>query len=287
VSAQGTSASGDLREIGGPQMFGGSLRRFWTLVWLSSVAEFRLMYVGSVLGSMLGYGWALARPLLTFGIIYLVFSHVLRVGGTVPFYLSMLLLNLTLYFVLADTSNRAVRAFVAREGVLRKMNFPQAAIPFSIVLTGVFTFALNLIVVFGIILAVGTPPRWSWLLLPLLWLAMLVFCAAVAVLLSTLFVRFRDTAQIWAVALLGLFYFSPIMYPVELVPERYDWILVLNPIAPIFEQMRVWAVDPSGPTPMSVADGLGLVVPVILFVTLCVSAAIVMRGRVATMAEEL
>jgi ABC-2 type transport system permease protein len=281
------AATDDLHEIRGPRVFGTSLRRFWTLVWLSSVAEFKLMYVGSAFGSILGYAWALARPLLTFAIIYIVFSQILRVGSTVPFYAAMLMFNLHLYFFLADTSNRAVQAFVSREGVLRKMDFPHAVIPFSIVLTGIFTFALNLIVVFGIVIAVGTPPRSTWLLLPLLWLLMLVFCTAIAVLLSTLFVRFRDIAQIWAVGLLLLFYFSPVMYPVELVPDGYQWVLVLNPIAPIFEQMRVWAVDPAGETATQIAGGLGLVGPAILFLAVCVSATILMARRTPTMAEDL
>src|SRR4051794_18330399 len=156
----GNAASSELREISGPTIFGADLKRFWTLVWLSSVAEFKLMYVGSVFGSILGYLWGLARPLLTFAVIYVVFSKVLGVGASVPFYGAMLLFNLTLFFLLADTGGRAIQSFVASEGVLRKMEFPRAVIPFSIVLTGVFTFALNLVAVLGLVLAVGTPVLW-------------------------------------------------------------------------------------------------------------------------------
>jgi ABC-2 type transport system permease protein len=269
-------------------VFGTSPKRFWNLVWLNSVAEFKLMYVGSALGSALGYAWGLARPLLIFAIVYIVFSQVLGVGDTVPFYAAMLLLNLSVFFFLADTSDRAIQSLVASEGVLRKMQFPRAAIPLSITLTGLFTFGLNLIAAFGLVLAVGTPPLWTWLLLPLLWFAMLVFVTAVAVMLSTLFVRFRDISQIWTVASAMLFYFSPVMYPVELVPEKFDWLLIVNPVAPIFEQMRVWSVDPSGPTPLEVTgDAWGLVGPLIVFVITCAAAVVLMRQRARTMAEEL
>ena len=204
------------------------------------------MYVGTFLGSVLGYAWALARPLLTFAVIYVVFSELLGVGGPVPNYAAMLLFNLTLFFFLADTSNRAIQSYVASEGVLRKTEFPRAVTPLSVVLTGLFTFALNLVAIFVLVLLVGTPPLWTWLLLPLLWLAMLIFMTAVSIMLASLFVRFRDIAQIWAVVSMMLFYFSPIMYPVELIPPDYNWLLIINPIAPIFEQMRIWAVDPSG-----------------------------------------
>ena len=75
-----------------------------------------------------------------------------------------------------------------------------------------------MIAVFALVLATGTPPLWTWLLLPLLWAVMLVFVAAIAILLSTLFVRFRDVSQIWSVISLMLLYFSPIMYPVGSFP---------------------------------------------------------------------
>ena len=281
-------ATRELPEAPGPQAFGGNRRRFWTLVWLSSVAEFKLMYVGSALGSVLGYLWAVARPLLTFLTLYFVFSRVFRVGDITPNYASMLLFNLSMFFLLSETSNRAMRSYVAREGILRKMNFPHAVIPLSIVLTGVFTFVLNLFVVFGIVIGVGTPVQSTWLLLPLLWLLMLVFAAAMAVILSTVYVRFRDMEQIWGVGLLMLFYLSPIMYPVELIPDGFRWLLVINPIAPIFEQNRVWAVDPAGETAWgAVGNGLGLIGPAVIFVAICGCAALLVARRTRTVAEDL
>lgn len=277
-----------LHQVGGPRVFGTSPKRFWNLVWLSAVAEFKLIYVGSALGSVLGYLWALARPLLTFAIIYIVFSKVLGIGATLPHYAAMLLLNLTLFLFFAETAGRATQAFVANEGVLRRTQFPRAVVPFSIVLSGLFTFALNLIAVFGIVLAVGTPPLWTWFLFPVLWLAMLVITLAFSVMLSTLFVRFRDVAQIWLVLSTVLFYSSPIMYPVEQVPSNFHWMLIINPLAPLFEQMRVWAVEPSAPTALEATGNVwGLLGPALVFVAVCAYATVLIRRRARTMAEDL
>ena len=288
MNSEAAAAADGMQPIPGPRAFGSSLRRFWTLVWLSSVAEFKLMYSGSIFGAILGYLWALARPLLIFVIIYIVFSKVLRVGDAVPFYASMLLLNLTLFFLLADASNRAIQAFVSREGVLRKVQFPRAVVPFSIVLTGVFTFAMDLVAVFAVVLAVGTPPRWTWLLLPLLWITMLIFALAAAVTLSTLYVRYRDVVQIWAVVVAMLFYASPIMYPTEQIPDDFRWMLIINPIAPIFEQMRVWAVDPSGPTALEAAGNVwGLIGPLLVFSAVLVYAAFLVTRMSRSLAEDL
>jgi ABC-2 type transport system permease protein len=288
MAAGESAGTVELHDVPGPRAFGQDWRRLWTLIWLSSVSEFKLMYVGSALGSALGYVWAVARPLLTFVVLYLVFSRFFKVGEAAPFYAQMLLLNLSLFSLLSDTSGRAMKSYVAREGILRKMNFPHAVIPLSVVLTGVFTFAFTLIVVFAIVIGVGTPVRATWLLLPLLWLLMLVFSAAMAVTLATLFVRFRDIEQIWGVGLLTLFYLTPIMYPVELVPSQFHWMLVVNPIAPILMQNRVWGVDPAGETALDIAPhGLGLIVPGIIFIGVCACAVILVARRTRTVAEDL
>jgi ABC-2 type transport system permease protein len=282
VNAQ--PATYELREIAGPRALDSNWRRFWDLLWLNSVAEFKLIYAGSVLG----YVWTLARPLAMFGVIYLVFSRILGVGAGVSNYPAMLLLNLLLFQFFSDTCGRAIRAMVASEGVLRKMEFPRAVIPLSLVLTSVFTFLTNLIAIMAILLATGLEPQVTWFLVPLVLLAMLVFTIAMAFALSTLFVQFRDVAQIWVVLSLALFYVSPIMYPVENVPADFRSLLMINPLAPIFELMRKWAVDPSAPSVTEAAGSAwGWVGPGLVFLSICVFSFLLFRRKVRTLAEQL
>jgi ABC-2 type transport system permease protein len=284
VSSAAPPAELALREISGPQSLGVEPRRFWNLLWLSSVAEFKLVYAGSVLG----YIWTLARPLAMFGVIYLVFSHVLGIGAGVGNYPAVLLLNLMLFQFFADASGRAVRAMVSSEGVLRKMEFPRAVVPLSVVLTSVFTFSLNMVAVLAILFATGLEPLNTWILVPLLLLAILVFTTASCFALSTLFVQFRDVAQIWTVASLALFYASPVMYPAEQIPSDFRWMLIVNPLAPIFELMRKWAVDPSAPGVLEAAGGpWGWIGPGLAFLAVCVFAWLLFRRKVRTLAELL
>ncbi len=273
-----------LEEISGPRALDSNWRRFWDLLWLSSVAEFKLVYVGS----FLGYVWTLARPLAMFGVIYLVFSQVLGIGATVTNYPAMLLINLLFFQFFADATAAAIRSMVANEGVLRKMEFPRAVIPLSIVLTALFTFVLNLIAIMVILFLTGLTPLSTWLLVPILMLALLIFTIALSFLLSTLFVQFRDVAQIWSVMALAIFYASPIMYPVENVPEEFHWLLIVNPLAPIFELMRKWAVDPEAPTVIAAAGSVwGWIGPAAIFIAVCVAAALVFRSKARTLAERL
>lgn len=283
MSAQ-PGAALSLREVPGPRAFDSNWRRFWDLLWLSSVAEFKLVYAGSILG----YAWTLARPLAMFGVIYLVFSEVLGVGATVANYPAMLLINLLFFQFFSDASGQAIRSMVASEGVLRKMEFPRAVIPLSVVLTALFTFVLNFVAIMAILFGTGLEPLLTWLLIPLLLVVIVVFTVAMAFLLSTLFVQFRDVAQIWSVVALALFYASPIMYPVESVPDEFRWLLVINPLAPFFETLRMWAVDPSAPSVTEAAGtAWGWIGPGAIFLAVCVGAALLFRSQARTLAERL
>jgi ABC-2 type transport system permease protein len=206
--------------------------------------EFVLKYKGSVFG----YLWSLVSPLLLFGVLYVAFTKVFRVGGDIPHYAVLLLLNLTLFDFFADTTSRAMTAMVARESVVRKMEFPRLALPLSIVLASTFTLVLNLIVVVGFALATGVHPIWTWLLFPVLLLYLYGFTVGCSLLLSPAFIRFRDTAQIWIVITRAMFYASPVLFPIEFFPAGAKIALAVNPLAPLFAESRIWFLDPGAPT---------------------------------------
>lgn len=254
------------------------------LVKLSAIAQFKLLYAGS----LFGYLWTLARPLAMFGVIYIVFSKVLGVGGGVVNYPAVLLINLLFFQFFTDATSRAVQSMVGNEATLRKMEFPRAVIPTAVVLTAAFSFGLNLIAVALILVITGIQPLLTWFLLPVLWLALLVLTTAVCFVLSTLFVQFRDVGQIWTVLALALFYASPVMYPAEQVPEGFRWMLIANPMAPIFELTRKWAVDPSAPDAAAAAGSpWGWYGPALILVAICAAAAVLFRRRARTVAELL
>ncbi len=273
-----------LREITGPSAFGGGRRRFFDLLWLMAATEFRRSYFGTVLG----YLWSLVRPLLLFVVLLFVFTKVFRLGSQVPNYPVLLLLNIVVFSFFQEATQNAVGAVVAQEGIVRKTQFPRLVIPLSVVLTAAFNFSLNLIVVFVFILAWGVDPTWTWLLFPVAMAALLLFTTAVSMLLSALYVRFRDVMIIWTVLTSVLFYGSPILYPIEIVPEQYRQILMANPLAPIFEQIRVWVIDPSAPTAVEAAGGaVGLIPAAAFFLAACCLGALVFSRAAPRVAEEL
>ncbi len=146
----------------GPSALGGGRQRFFDLLWLLAVTEFKRVYFGTVLG----YLWSLVRPLMLFGVLLFVFTQVFRIGSEqVEHYPVMLLLGIVLFTFFQESTTNAVTSVVTQEGIVRKTQFPRLVIPLATVLTGAFNLGLNLVVVFVFVLAFGVEPTWTWLLL--------------------------------------------------------------------------------------------------------------------------
>ena len=195
----------ELRDVRGPSALGGGRRRALDLLYLIAATEFKKTYFGTVLG----YLWSLARPLMLFGVLLAVFTQVFRIGSDVPNYPVLLLFNIVLFGFFQEATSIAVSSIVNQESVVRKTQFPRLVIPLAVVLTSLFNLALNLVVVLAFVLGWGIEPRWSWLLFPIVLGALIVFTAAVSMIVSSLYPRFRDTAIIWTVLATVLFYGTP------------------------------------------------------------------------------
>jgi ABC-2 type transport system permease protein len=233
------------RPIAGPTALGSDARRFVRLTRTMAVTDFKLRFFGSALG----YLWQLMRPLMLFGVLYFVFSEFLQFGGDVRFYPQALLLGIVLYSFMSEATSVALRSLVQREPLVRKIDFPRLAVPLASVLTALFNLCLNLIPVFVFLLAAGGRPRWSWLQLPVILAFLLVFVLGLAMLLSALFVRYRDVEPIWDVVLQILFYASPIFYTVQTIIDKagIDWAraIMCNPFATALQQAKHAVIDPS------------------------------------------
>jgi ABC-2 type transport system permease protein len=266
VSAPAPSASLG-RPIAGPSALTGDWRRFVVLTRTIAVMEFKLRFFGSVLG----YRWQLVRPLLLFGVLYVVFTQFVSVSEA-RFFPVALLMGVVLFTFFAEATAGAVSCVVDRENLVRKIHFPRLVIPLSVVLTAGFNLMLNLVVVFIFALASGVPVRWSWLQLPFLLVLLAAYATGLAMFLSALYVRFRDVRPIWDVVLQVMFYGSLIIVPLEAVRQthpRLAELMLCNPLAAILQQARHAVVDPSAP---SVASAIGhewlVLVPLVIIAAL-------------------
>ena len=282
---------GDAREYGdpikGPSALGGDLRRTATLTLVIARTDFKLRFFGSVLG----YFWQLMRPLMLFGVLYTLFTLILHISGK-PFFGVALLLGIVLFTFFAEATSGAVTSVIGRENLVRKIQFPRMVIPLSVVTTACFNLVLNLVVVLIFATISGLAPRWGWLGLPLLLVALIVFTSGLAMLLSALYVRYRDIQPIWEVVLQALFYASLIIVPYETVVAqghgRIARVLMADPLAAIVQEARHLAI---GPAYATAAAGLGgilwLLVPVGLVIATFLLGICVFEREAPRIAEEL
>lgn len=274
--------------IKGPSALGSDPKRLRRLIWTLATTDFKLKFFGSVLG----YLWQIVQPLLLFGVIYLVFSVTLDFSGDERFYPAAILLGIVMFGFLNETTIGAVRSVGAREPLVRKIEFPRLAIPAAQVLTALFNLGLNLIPVIVFLLIAGGDIRWTWLELPLIVGVYGAFCLGLAMLLSALWVRYRDVDPIWGVILQATFYASPIFYTVSLVQEKAgataaQWLMV-NPFAALLQQARHALIDPSHPSAAAAAGGtVRLLLPLGIILAVLAIGSVVFSRMAPVMAEEL
>jgi ABC-2 type transport system permease protein len=276
---------GQLREVGGPSALGGGWRRGLELLYLIASTEFKRTYFGTALG----YVWTIGRPLMLFGVLLVVFTEGLKLGKAVPHYPVLLLLNIVLFSFFTEGAGTALPSIVSAEAIVRKTQFPRLVIPLAAVLTALFNLLLNLIVAFIFILVVGgISPMWTWLLTPVVVGLILVLTVAMAMILSSLYPRFRDVAMIWSVASTALFYATPVIYVLDRFSLPLRKILSCNPLTVILELARKWIIDPHAPGPAQAVNSRPfLIIPAAIFVVICVLAVWVFRREAPRIAEAL
>ena len=145
-------------------------------------------------------------------------------------------------------------------------------------------------VVLIFVFAFGVDPTWSWLLFPVALLFLFVLTGAVSTALSVLYVRFRDVAIIWVVVAQVLLYGTPILYPITALKDAtLEHILMVNPLAVIFEQVRVWILaEPQAPTAAEAAGGVaGLIPAALIFAGVCAFAVWFFNREAPRIAEDL
>lgn len=251
--------------------------------------DFKLRYQGSVLG----YLWAVLRPLLTFAILYIVFAKLLRMGNDIPHYPVYLLTGTVLWSFFTECTGQGIQAIVQRGDLLRKISFPKYIVVVSATATALINLAINLCVVIVFALINGVTPSWSWLIVPFLVLELYALSLGISFLLGAINVKYRDVTSIWDVLIQALFYAIPIIYPLSMVLESGSFgltaarIIMLNPIAQVIQDVRYHLITTETITAWEILPGALQLVPILLVFLVLALAALFFRKRSKRFAEEV
>lgn len=252
------------------------------------ITDFKLRYQGSVLG----YFWSLFKPLLMFGVLYVVFTYIIPTGKDVPYFSAYLLLGIVIWTFFSEATLMGLGSIVGRGDLIRKVSISKMSIVVASVLSAGVNFLLNMMVVFIFMLASGADISWSLVpLVPLLLVELILMVLGIALILSALYVRFRDFAPIWDIVLQVMFYATPIIYPLTFAlnaSPRIAEILSLNPLTQIIQDMRYILVTPVTLTTHQVLDNIiSYVLPFIFMVAILILGIIYFNKRSKYFVEEL
>lgn len=191
--------------------------------------------------SVLGFFWTMLNPLLTMLILNFVFSQAFRVE--VPHYGVYVLSGVLFWNFFAQSSTQAMNALMQHQGLVRIVYMPRSVYAFAVVGSGLVHLALALVPLLAVMLAAGLRPRPVFLFLPVAVLLVALFTLGLSLALSALAAFFHDVVQMFQILLVAWFYLTPVMFPKEIVPDRFRILLDLNPLTPLLDLFRdpVWA----------------------------------------------
>jgi ABC-2 type transport system permease protein len=248
------------------------------------VSDFKLRYKNSVLG----YFWSLLKPLMLFGVLYLVFTKVVKVGNDIPYYPAYLLLGLVLWTFFVEATVQGMNSIMARGDMIRKVSVPKYTIVISTIVSAFVNFSLNMLVVVAFMIFSKVPFRPTIFIAPFLIIELVILSLAVASLLAALFVKFRDFSHIWEVALQILFYTTPIIYSLNFPPPSIAKLISISPLTQIFQDMRMLLISPEILTTKAVFHHwLGRIIPMGIVALISVLAIWYFRRSSRNFAEEL
>ena len=209
-----------------------SIKKYRNLLWLLIKRDFYSKYRKSILGVL----WSLLNPLFMMLIMTAVFSQLFRQG--IPNFPIYFLSGRLIYDFFTESTTMAMNSVISGEGIIKKIYVPKYVFPVSRVFSSLVNMFFFLIAYFLVTIITGAPFYWTMLLLPIPIIYTFVFSMGVAMLLSAMSVFFRDLTYLYGVFTLMLFFATPIIYPVEILPEWLMPIIGLNPLFQFIEYVR-------------------------------------------------
>jgi ABC-2 type transport system permease protein len=202
------------------------------LVLQFALKDFKIRYTHSVLG----YAWSVLNPLMFFAIYYVVFTAFLRFD--IPNYPGFLLVGVALWNFFSEGTSNGASALLLRADLLTKTVVPRQVVVYAALLSAALTFVINLIVLMVLLRATGTPLTVTAICFPLLLVDLVLLTLGMSLFLAPLYVRYRDIGYLWNISLQIGFWLTPIIYLDLMIPERWRWIVWINPVARIIGDSR-------------------------------------------------
>lgn len=211
------------------------------LAWVLALRDLRVRYKQT----FLGVAWAVIQPLATMVVLHIFFGKVMgmadKVGGVpYPVFLYAGLLPWTLF---ANAVTASSNSLVGNAHILSKVYFPRLLLPLSATLVPAIDYAIAFVVLAGLMIWFQVPVTLGLVLVPLLVLSTVIAVLGVGILLASLTVCYRDFRYVVPFMLQLWLFMTPVIYDLSFVPDRYQWLMQLNPMAGTIDAFRAVVLD--------------------------------------------
>lgn len=211
-----------------------TLYNYRYFLWMWTVREIKVRYKQSILGG----AWAILQPLSLVIIFTIVFSFIIRVptdGVPYPLFAYTALLPWTF---LATSISFAIPSLVNNMNLVTKAKFPREILPVAVIIAALVDFVVASLILGFMMIAYQVPIQWTLIWVPLLILVQIILILGLSLLGSAINVFFRDIRFIVPLGIQLWLYATPIIYPVSLVPEKFQTLYMLNPMAGLVTSYR-------------------------------------------------
>jgi len=252
-----------LRHAIGPLDLVDYLIGFWRrrdLLWHMTIRHLRGQYKQSVLG----YAWAFVNPLSQMIILTFVFSTILRIKSEDVPYPLFLFVGLIPWMFFSGAVSSATESVVGAGALVTKVYFPREVLPTAAVFTKLVDLGFGLLILGALMVYYGEPPALTSWWLPVLFAIHTIFVLGLSYPLAALNLFFHDVRFLVGVALTLWFYLTPVIYPVDIVPERYQFLYDLNPNSLFINAYRRVLLHGESPGLEKVVLGLAIAVATFL-----------------------
>ena len=251
----------------------------WRELWEARELIFRFVhrdFITSYKQTILGPFWFIVPPVVTTLVFTVIFGGVAKIPTdgipTFLFFLSGVILWTYFSSCLSRTSN----TFSGNAGMFGKVYFPRLCVPIAILISNLLNLSIQILIFFSAYMwflwdGKTLHPSWWILTLPLLLLMLALLGLGVGCFISALTTRYRDMGMVVGFGIQLWMYASCIVYPLSSVPEKYRWLMILNPVVPIVEAWRQ-ACFGGG-----VLAWTGIAVSVAITLTLCFTGLVVFK----------
>ena len=245
----------------------GDVWRYRDLLWMFVRRDFVAVYKQTILGPL----WFFIQPLLTTLIFTIIFSGVAKIPTdgfpAMLFYLA----GMTPWNYFSTCLTKTSNTFVANAGIFGKVYFPRLIVPLSIVVSTIIQFGIQFllfiaVLVYYLMAGAAISPQWGWIvvLTPALVLLMAALGLGAGIVVSSLTTKYRDFTFLIAFGVQLMMYATPIIYPMSSIPEKWRWLIQLNPMTAPVEAFR--AIFLGGPIPWSALGFSTAITAALLFV---------------------